>query len=489
MMKIAWSLRASSAVVSLFIVALTSSCVAGQIGDERGASGSALTRGLTAFTAVYGADGNDFYRFTGASSVASLKTSGWNTLFLFAASVQSNGDITAGGSTLASNGVYLGDPNWRANIAALKAPPTTVYRYEVTVGGWGDQSYNNIRALVGSQGTGPGSILYRNFQALKNAVPGIDAINDDDEQTYDLSSSTAFGQMLNGLDMKLTQAPYMNQSFWVQLKNNLGAGCDVVYLQCYEGGAGNDPGQWDAAYGNGFHVIPGQESNDASRTQWAQWRSSAQVGGGFYYPDVTWTSGTNWGPGDITVGLGLPAKTVEPAHAFEGGYDDGAINDWDYGYWKADCGGGSVATGLSQRTDFSMADAVLCAPNGLFTGAGRTTVTDASNGDHRRLSRAGDWDVGYYKSECGSNEYVSGVSMNPSTKKLHGLSCASASLANGGTNNCETHLVTQDDRGDSAYGDWDPGAYKGQCSPGKVIYGVSTVTTTGTPHRILCCSF
>jgi hypothetical protein len=483
------STRARSVVVSLLVVALTSSCVAGQVGDERGESGAASTSGLTAFTAVYGADGNDFYRFTGASSVASLKTSGWNTLFLFAASVQANGDIVAGGSTLASNGVYLGDPNWRGNIAALKSPPTTVYRYEVTVGGWGDRSYDNIKALVGAQGTGPGSILYRNFQALKNAVPGIDAINDDDEQTYDISSSTAFGRMLNGLDMKLTQAPYLNQSFWVQLKNNLGAGCDVVYLQCYQGGAGNDPGQWDAAYGNGFHVVPGQESNDASRARWAQWRSTAQVTGGFYYPDVTWTSGTNWGPSDITVGLGLPGKVVLPTHAFEGGFDDGAISDWDYGYWKADCGGGSVVTGLSQRTSSSAADAVLCAPNGIFTGVGRATVTDLSNGDHRRSSRAGDWDFGYFKSECGANEYVSGISMNPSNRKLHGLSCASAGLANGGTSNCETHLVTQDDRGDTAYGDWDPGAHKGQCSPGKVVYGVSTVTTTGNPHRILCCSF
>ena len=79
--------------------------------------------------------------------------------------------------------------------------------------------------------------------------------------------------------------------------------------------------------------------------------------------------------------------------------------------------------------------------------------------------------------------------MDPSSKKLHGLRCASASLASGGANNCETRLVTQDDRGDAAYGDWDFGYLKAQCSAGKVMYGVSTVPTTGMPHRILCCSF
>jgi hypothetical protein len=163
--------------------------------------------------------------------------------------------------------------------------------------------------------------------------------------------------------------------------------------------------------------------------------------------------------------------------------------EWDSGNYKGDCGSCSVPTGLSQRADLSAAHAILCAPNCTFTGNGVTTLTDIANGDHRRASRLGDWDTGYYKSECGLNEYVSGVSMDPSSKKLHGLRCASASLANGGANNCETRLAIQDDRGDTAYGDWDYGFYKSQCSAGKVIYGVSTVPSTGRPHRILCCSF
>ncbi len=77
-------------------------------------------------------------------------------------------------------------------------------------------------------------------------MPGIDAINDDDEQTYDLHSSTNFANMLGGLGYKFTEVPYTQQSFWVKLKNGL-TNCDYVYLQCYEGGAGNDPGQWNAA--------------------------------------------------------------------------------------------------------------------------------------------------------------------------------------------------------------------------------------------------
>lgn len=264
------------------------------------------TSGPTAFAGLYCADGNDCYGFTGQSSIANLKESGWNVLFVFAFSVQSNGDITAGSTPIVQNGAYVGDPSWGSNVTALKTPPTTVTRFEVSVGGYGDGSYGNIESLVGSQGTGSGSILYENFQALKSAVPGIDAINEDDEETYDLASSTAFGQMIIGLGMKYTLVPYENQSFWVQLKNNLGAGCDMVYLQCYEGGAGNDPGNWDSAFGNGFHVVPGQESNTQSASTWSSWATSDGVTGGFYYPDVVWVPGANWGVLYMADAIGLP---------------------------------------------------------------------------------------------------------------------------------------------------------------------------------------
>ncbi|MEI9962645.1 MAG: hypothetical protein WDM76_16470 [Limisphaerales bacterium] len=74
-------------------------------------------------------------------------------------------------------------------------------------------------------------------------MPGIDAINDDDEQTYHLSSRVSFANMLGVLGYKYTLAPYTAQSFWVNLKNSI-TNCDYIYLQCYAGGAGNNPAQW-----------------------------------------------------------------------------------------------------------------------------------------------------------------------------------------------------------------------------------------------------
>ncbi|HWY29657.1 MAG TPA: autotransporter-associated beta strand repeat-containing protein, partial [Candidatus Acidoferrum sp.] len=251
---------------------------------------ASMPRALAGVVMNYGADGNDYFQFT-TPSLAFDKASGFTTLITFAMHVNPDGTLLIGG-VACTNGVYVGPTNWSSLVTTLKAPPTTVTRYEVCIGGWQDTSYDNVKKLLASQGTGPGSMLYKNFQALKNAVPGIDAIDDDDEQTYDLNSSANFANLLGALGYKFTLVPYTAQSFWVNLKNSI-TNCDYVYLQCYQGGAGNDPGQWDSAFGNGVVVIPGQESNTANPANWHNWFLETGVQGGFYYPDVVFNS-TYW---------------------------------------------------------------------------------------------------------------------------------------------------------------------------------------------------
>ena len=260
----------------------------------------------------YGADGNDYFQFT-TPSMAFDKASGFTTLITFAMHVNADGTLMIGG-VACSNGVYVGPTNWGSLVATLKTPPTTVTRYEVCIGGWQDTSFANIESLVNSQGTGSGSILYKNFQALKNAVPGIDAINDDDEGTYNVSTSTSFANMLGGLGYKFTLVPYQNQSFWVNLRNSI-TNCDYIYLQCYEGGAGNQPAQWNTAFGHGVVVLPGQESNTATEANWRSWYLGTGAQGGFYYPDVVFNN-TGWSAAIIEGNGAVPgapaAVTVVP---------------------------------------------------------------------------------------------------------------------------------------------------------------------------------
>ena len=90
--------------------------------------------------------------------------------------------------------------------------------------------------------------MYRNFKALKNAIPSVDAINNDDEEAYDVNSATSFHVMMSDVGYKTTLAPYMNRGFWQSLATNVnnqrGGAVDKIYLQWYEGGAGNNPCDW-----------------------------------------------------------------------------------------------------------------------------------------------------------------------------------------------------------------------------------------------------
>jgi len=177
--------------------------------------------------------------------------------------------------------------------------------------------------------------------------------------------------------------------------------------------------------------------------------------------------------------------SANATRVFNGGDSNAATPvDWDPGFWKGDCGAGNAIAGVSQTTNQTGAHALLCAPQGSSSGNLVATL-DATHGDSRRANRLGDWDFGYVKAECGVNEYVSGLSMNTGDKSLHEVRCASGSPTGGGQNGCSTHSVTQDDRGNTATGDWDSGYYKGECAAGQSVYGISVAG--GKPHKILCC--
>ncbi len=241
--------------------------------------------------------GNEYYAPTQAWQ-DTARTSGFTTLCLFTMHVQANGNLDYNGTALVTNGVYVGDSTWGSKLAACKASPSTVNRIELTIGGYGDPSFTNIKDLIASQGTSSGSILYRSFQALKNAT-GIDAIQYDDEGTYDSDSAVSFGNMISSLGMKVTLCPYTNQSFWVNVKSGLGSKVDAIYLQCYDGGAGNDPGDWNNAFG-GFKVYPGLwgnvDSMASATAKFRNWQSNLGITGGFLWLNGSFPwDGQRWG--------------------------------------------------------------------------------------------------------------------------------------------------------------------------------------------------
>jgi len=223
---------------------------------------------------------------TNYNLINGVRASGFNTMVIFAMSVDANGNFIQSGQVICTNGVYTGGPRWGGLLAQCKVTPTSVNRIEMCIGGWGDQSFLNIKNRIAADGTNSAVALYKNLIALKNTL-GIDAIDFDDEYEYDSASAIPFGKMCASAGLKITLCPYTNPSFWTAVKSGLGGGVDYIYLQGYSGGAGNDPGSWASSLGVPIsQVFPGDwdADGDLAFLDLMQGWESEGCTGGFYWP-------------------------------------------------------------------------------------------------------------------------------------------------------------------------------------------------------------
>jgi hypothetical protein len=224
-----------------------------------------------------------------SSQISGFQASGFTTMVLFAMSVSTNGSFTYGGQTICSNGVYVGPSNWGSLLSQCLTAPSSVTRIEMCLGGAGDTSWANIKNLIAANGTNSSTVLYQNLSALKNAL-GINAIDSDDESTYDSGSAISFGLMCGALGLKMTLCPYTDTSYWTAVKSGLGSEVDYIYLQCYSGGAGNDPSSWASSMGVPVsQIVPGYwdyERNATFLTNMMTWAGEGCTGG-FLWPSCT----------------------------------------------------------------------------------------------------------------------------------------------------------------------------------------------------------
>ncbi len=232
------------------------------------------------------------------NTITKLKNSGFTYVILFNVNVETDGTLTTDGETICKAGEYVFDqqqPHYVEDVKALKTWPTGIERIEICIGGWGNESYMRIRDLINRYGTNENTILYKNFKALKDMLPEIDAVNNDDEHCYDVNSAVKFHAMMSTMGYKTTVAPYMNKSFWKSLVEQLNkvhpGACDRVLVQCYDGGAYNDPIDWKI----GDVPIHAGRTNyqtdmQTSINQMQVWHDQKDVVGGFVwvYNDETW---------------------------------------------------------------------------------------------------------------------------------------------------------------------------------------------------------
>jgi hypothetical protein len=137
--------------------------------------------------------------------------------------------------------------------------------------------------------------------------------------------------MLGGLGFKVSLVPYTAASFWTSVAtntNNQRAGTvDRVDLQCYSGGAGNNPCNWN------FGSIPvyaglwdAEKSTSQVQSQLTTWKNNCQIAGGFMwlYDDFDNTTGTEAYAAAINNVFGGGGVNVAAARFFKdctyGGY-------------------------------------------------------------------------------------------------------------------------------------------------------------------------
>lgn len=229
-------------------------------------------------------------------NVRQLEDSGFNELIVWSVEVNPAGDLNLNGEfPLTSAGAYVGaatHPQFRRDLERIKSGTPTRVTFSIGSSNFGD--WEDIKALVDAQGTGRDSILYKDFAALKKALP-VDAIDFDDENSYDGDSTVKFATMLGRLGYKVTMNPYTNATYWQTVvadinKKTTGL-VDGIHLQTFAGGEGNSPcaSEWNFA---GVPVFPGIsdqasappfKSPAQTKTAMQGWHSQCGIVGGWVW--------------------------------------------------------------------------------------------------------------------------------------------------------------------------------------------------------------
>ncbi len=208
------------------------------------------------------------------------------------------------------------------------------------------------------------------------------------------------------------------------------------------------------------------------------------------YADST-SSNLRLNAGYIALDYAVPPATPAGAELIQVWQQDTRrapnVGDWDSGYWKGDCPSGQGLSGLSTQSGPNRTHRGLCGAVSPSLSHSTYSVLSATAGNNRLTSRLSDWDSGYSKIECGANQHLAGISVDPTTYRVHAALCGTGTTNT--TSNCQTVTVDNSANHNFASPDWDSGYYKHQCPAGKAAVGFSVPATAGTPRRLLCCSY
>ncbi|MBR6768908.1 MAG: hypothetical protein IKM34_05420 [Clostridia bacterium] len=193
---------------------------------------------------------------TGNKPVANIiKNSDFNTLMIWSVHVdEKTCDLYLNDILVVQNG-ELAKGFKTTTWNAFKNDCPNITRIEISVSAWGTKDFEKIKNIIRRDGTGKDTLLYRNFKCLIEAT-GADAVNFDDESLYEVEPMADFAEMCIDMGCKITFCPYSSMDFWYDLYLAIGKEhVDRIYVQFYDGGAGNNVINWVRKFG--CDIIPG----------------------------------------------------------------------------------------------------------------------------------------------------------------------------------------------------------------------------------------
>lgn len=216
---------------------------------------------------------------------------------------QNPGDIYFNNTLVFSDGEFVGyrgygkDPSWPDLVASIKGG--TVSTVCASIGGGGVFDYTTIAEIYHNNGNSfDKTNLEKNFRTMKTVLPDISIIDMDNEDNWtDVDSFVAFCKMLIDIGFAITFCPYTDKSFWtdsLKALNTSNPGAVKWWnLQCYDGGAPNDPATWASAITSaipGFstdgYILAGDWTNDTPagvQALMSGFQKESCVGGGFIW--------------------------------------------------------------------------------------------------------------------------------------------------------------------------------------------------------------
>jgi len=191
------------------------------------------------------------HQWTGAPTQAALAASQLTDYVIWSVHVNTQGDLFYNNEHFASGGVV--SPSVGPYIKGLIDAGRSAGALQTvwfSIGAGGVSDFQAIEQILASPGSPAYTNLFKNFAAIY--ALGADGFDFDYEESIKDpvgTIATLGAELHKQLGALITYCPYWNQPFWIQcLEKTLqivGSQPVKAYrLQCYSGGAGNDPTDW-----------------------------------------------------------------------------------------------------------------------------------------------------------------------------------------------------------------------------------------------------